>query len=128
MKRSGISQISMLCGLVVGAMALWVGTAPIGVSGDIVTGGWSSVYHNGERFACDIADGCVYCNGGHYEYCSDYDGYTGGTPCSGGLVWVAESGGTTTAHAGGTTNCYHPNPNVYCRSDRTKHASAEYCW
>lgn len=125
MKTSRISQVSILFGLAVGLMALWAGAVPIGVSGDLVTGGWYSVYQDGYRFACDTSGGCVYCDGGHYDYCSDY------TPsgfCTGGLVWVAESGGSQTAYSGGSTNCYHPYYYDLCNSRYTSHASAEHCW
>lgn len=42
MKARKFSQVPLLIGLLIGVLALWGGAAPVGATGDLVTGGTSS--------------------------------------------------------------------------------------
>jgi len=52
MKRSGISQIAVLFGLAIGLIVLLAGSIPVGVSGELFTGGWTPYTRSGWPRPC----------------------------------------------------------------------------
>jgi hypothetical protein len=104
MKTSSISQIIVFCGLALGIMALWVSTAPIGINGDQVIGGWYSYTTNppeSDKIGCTSSSGCSACSGITYVYC--YNGPVDkGWSCHGGGFYAAVAGVGATGHGTGS--------------------------
>jgi hypothetical protein len=111
MKSTKLSQVSLVVGLVLAVTALWAGARPIGISGDLVTGGWTTcsdpdIYAS---LAC-TSSGSGPCQGTLIRYC-----YEGPGSCSGGQIQVAiDQPGQpgATMHAGGSQPC----SGTYCGS------------
>jgi hypothetical protein len=104
MKSVKLSHVSLVVGLVLALTALWVGARPIGIGGDLVTGGWQTCSdpQTGDSFACTNGGGGP-CQGTLTRYCYEYGG-----DCTGGTIQVAidipgQPG--ETMHAGGSRPC-----------------------
>lgn len=104
MKARKFSQVTLLIGLLVGALTLWVGTAPAGVTGDLITGGWETCWVPGDsaHVAASYWD-CDPCDGTAVRECRE----GGSPPCSGGYITIvmAASAGAT-PHSAGGGDCY----------------------
>ncbi len=105
MKTRMCSSFSVLVGLTLGLMAVYLGASPVGTAGDLVTGGFTvcSIEQN-PWVACTNAVGsCTYCDGDYNTSCSNWEG---GEVCSGGPITVVScsSAGdaTGTSHKVGT--------------------------
>jgi hypothetical protein len=106
------SQVTLLIGLALGFVAIWAGAAPVGLTGDLVTGSWESLWCPHEWFYV----GCTgdYCepgmNGrGTTLYC--YQGPIPGYTCYGGaFVGAVHQGDGYTTHADGDSwPCWAPS-------------------
>jgi hypothetical protein len=103
MKKSSISQVTVICGLVFGVMALWAGAAPIGINGDQIIGGWFTYSTGNGDIGCNGSSDCDPCSGLSFVYCSGgpqdemYPFYY----CYGGSFYAAQAGAGATPHAVG---------------------------
>jgi hypothetical protein len=70
MKALSFRRVSLVIGLAVGIMVLWVAAAPSAIGADSFIGGWVPY------------SGC--CNGSDVEACSDGEDGGGNHPCDGG--------------------------------------------
>ncbi len=101
MKTRTFSVVPLLVGLVVGLLALWVSAAPVGATGDLVTGGWVTCYDENYDKVFATSSDCDPCSGTTTGYCDD------NATCIGGSVSVvvaAPSGATP--HAALRTPCW----------------------
>ena len=110
MKSVKFSHVALLVGLVVGLSALWATAAPVGTSGDLITGGWYAV-SKGSAYIGSTATSCDPCSGTLYRNCYEGDGW--GNVCSGGgiTVVVYSAAGATPHAVGGIGVCSGPG---YC--------------
>jgi hypothetical protein len=108
MKSVKFSQIALIVGLVVGLTALWAAAAPVGVAGDLITGGWSNCTVDGVLVAATYSP-CDPCAGTLLRLCSEGDGYY---RCTGGNIVVVQSStsGHTPHPSGGIPVCSGPGP------------------
>jgi len=99
MKVRGSSPL--VAGLVLGLLAMWFAAAPVGASGELVTGGWNWCYVSGDAVACSGGE-CSKCMGVSVESCSSsiYG-------CWGGSISVVScwSNSPLTTHGTGTAGC-----------------------
>jgi len=85
--------VSLLAGIPLGLMALWVGTAPVLGSGNSLLGGheerWylAFAYGTGYPVGCTVEGSCQYCAYTVWANCSAY--YNGSHPCTGGSILIA---------------------------------------
>ena len=114
MKSMRFSHVSLMAGLILGLTALWVGASPIGVAGDLVSGGWSTCTDQyGNTVAATLGNWtCPPCQGVLTRYCYEYNGGN----CTGGSITVAIT--TTgqpglTVHSAGYIPCSGSCFNIY---------------
>jgi len=104
MKSTKFLHVSLVVGLVLGLMALWVGASPIGTSGDLVTGGWTTcwAYDDGWNIVAATSWDCDPCQGTLTRYCYEYD-----VSCNGGSISVVmvTGGPGNTPHSAGYAPC-----------------------
>lgn len=107
MKSLRFSHTLLVVGLTLGVAALWAGANPMGITGDLVTGGWSTCWdHQAEYWVASTHEGgtCGPCQGTLSRYCYEFSGGS----CSGGTISVVvnipgQPGAT--AHSSGYTPC-----------------------
>jgi hypothetical protein len=105
------SQVMLLISLVVGCLAIWLSAAPVGLTGDLVTGSWIALYMNEEGFFWPPAVGCTgyYCEPRMNATGVTFSCTTGGPySCLGGTFLGAQyKGNGYTVHATGPNVCAH---------------------
>ncbi len=102
MRTRTFSVGPLLVGLVVGLFSLWVSAAPVGATGDLVTGGLSICSDQYDDMMLTTADDgdCDPCSGTTTGYCSD-------NGCSGGSVSVVVAAlAGATPHASSRKPCW----------------------
>lgn len=106
----------LLIGLIVGLLAMWAVASPVGATGDLITGGWTTCYYTSGPFACSSSSCSTgqTCTGTELKSCSTWEGL--GT-CSGGYIAVATctAGGTWLPYPGAPSSC----SGTYCGSAYT---------
>jgi hypothetical protein len=91
------SPVLLLLGLTLGLMAMWAVASPVGATGDLITGGWTTCWVGSERFACDSsACSTETCRGEGLDPCEDFSGEHA---CYGGYINVASCSGIGTPYA-----------------------------
>jgi hypothetical protein len=109
MKWMKFSHVSLVIGLVLGMMALWAEATPIGVSGDLVTGGWTGCYKSGIYIAA-TSSSCDPCQGVIISHCYEYDQYCLGNTLTvvkvtGGAGYTPHSAGSSRSSGTACTRC-----------------------
>jgi hypothetical protein len=100
------SPLLLLTGLIVGLLAMWAVASPVGTTGDLITGGWTTCYAGVAWYACSSksCESGITCTGTELKTCSTYD-----VPgaCSGGYISVATctAGGSWYPHPGAPSGC-----------------------
>lgn len=123
MNRQSISRISVVLGLIVGVGALWVAAAPVGASGDLITGGNYYIYDvsgDGDYIGCETL-ACQNPTSLTYTWCSSVlDEFGQGMLCGGDAILVIHDDGSSNGVAGWTwpavCNDDPPGADPRCRS------------
>ncbi len=96
-----LSHVSLVVGLVVAVMAFWTGAAPVGTSGDLVTGGWTTCWDQNGNILAATSVRCDPCDGTIIGYCYEYN-----MDCDGGTITVVRAAAAGhTPHATGYAPC-----------------------
>jgi len=113
LKMSKWSQVTLLMGLAVGFLAIWSGAAPVGLTGDLVTGSWTELSIYEPYWGKSWSVGCT------GSYCEPHMNATGVTflcttggpySCYGPTFLGAQyKGDGYTVHALGPYVCAHVN-------------------
>jgi len=104
------SQVTLLVGLAVGCAAIWSVAAPVGLTGDLVTGSWIGLYMEENGFQWPPAVGCTgYCVAHMDATGATFSCSTGGPyACLGGTFLGAQyHNDGYTVHATGPNVCAH---------------------
>ena len=85
MKARKYSAVPLLVGLALALMATWAASAPVGVAGDLITGGFTGCIIEDDYPVACTGGPCTYCDGDYNTSCSNWEG---GDTCFGGPITV----------------------------------------